>query len=85
MTWYQPQTEGVPPTPRVSATGCLVDSEIYFFGGFDGQVWLNDLHSFCLKKMKWSKQVTYGNQPSARCRHSTNYLKGKLYIFGGND
>jgi N-acetylneuraminic acid mutarotase len=85
MTWYQPSTEGVPPTPRVSATGCLVDSEIFFFGGFDGMRWLNDLHTFCLKTMTWSKKLTYGNKPSPRCRHSTNYLNGKLYIFGGND
>lgn len=35
--------------------------------------------------MTWSKKITYGNQPSPRCRHSTNFLKGKLYIFGGND
>jgi len=85
MTWYQPTTEGIPPTPRVSATGCLVDSEIYFFGGFDGNKWLNDLHTFWLKSMTWSKKQTFGNKPSPRCRHSTNYLNGRLYIFGGND
>ena len=85
MTWYKPKTYEPPPTPRVSATGWLVDSEIYFFGGFDGVRWLNDLHTFCLKTMTWSKKLTYGDKPSPRCRHSTNYLNGRLYIFGGND
>jgi len=66
MTWYQPKTEGIAPTPRVSATGCLVGSEIYFFGGFDGERWLSDLHAFCLKKMTWTKKQTYGNKPSPR-------------------
>lgn len=85
VTWHQPITEGVPPPPRVSATGCLVDSEIFFFGGFDGNKWLNDLNTFDLKTMSWSKKATFGNKPSPRCRHSTNYSNGKLYIFGGND
>lgn len=66
MTWHQPQTNGSPPSPRVSATGCLVNSEIYFFGGFDGMRWLNDLYTFCLKTMSWTKKVTYGKSPSPR-------------------
>ena len=48
-------------------------------------IWLNDLHSFWLKTMTWSKKVTFGSQPPPRCRHSTNYINGKLFIFGGND
>lgn len=35
--------------------------------------------------MSWVMKKTYGIKPKPRCRHSTNYIKGKLYIFGGND
>lgn len=48
MTWYEPTIEGPPPTPRVSVTGCLVNQTVYFFGGFDGTNWINDLHTLDL-------------------------------------
>lgn len=35
--------------------------------------------------MIWNKKKTYGTKPTPRCRHTANYLNGKLYIFGGND
>ena len=85
MTWSEPIVDGIPPSPRVSVTGCLVNNTVYFFGGFDGQKWLNDLHTLNLESMVWKNQKTYGQIPLARCRHTANYLKGKLYIFGGND
>lgn len=85
MTWYEPTVEGSPPTPRVSVTGCLVNQTVYFFGGFDGATWINDLHTLDLQNMIWNKKKTYGSKPTPRCRHTANYLNGKLYIFGGND
>jgi hypothetical protein len=48
MTWYRPEFSGIPPTSRVSTTGCLVGSKIYFFGGYDGMQWLNDVHAIDL-------------------------------------
>jgi len=47
-TWYEPTIEGTPPTPWVSVTGCLVNQMVYFFGGFDGTNWINDLHTLDL-------------------------------------
>lgn len=44
MTWYEPEVGGSPPNPRVSVTGSLVNNNVYFFGGFDGVNWLNDIH-----------------------------------------
>ena len=35
--------------------------------------------------MKWTATKTYGVKPRPRCRHSANFAKGKIFVFGGND
>ena len=75
--WSSPTLPGgetQPPSPRVSTTSCTVGKVIFFFGGYDGNQWLNDVHSFDTEK-----------SPDARCRHTATYYKGKLITFGGND
>lgn len=76
---------GDEPSARVSTTGCLIDSKIYYFGGYDGKLWMNDIHVFDIETNMWDKIPTSGVKPRPRCRHTGNIIKGHLYIFGGND
>jgi hypothetical protein len=69
----------------VSTTGCLIDSKIIYFGGYDGVHWMNDVHVFDIESNYWEKVVTSEFKPRPRCRHTANIVKGQLYIFGGND
>lgn len=55
LTWVKPEVSGEEPNARVSTTGCLVDSKIYYFGGYDGFQWLNDVHVFDIESNSWDK------------------------------
>ena len=81
----KPQVTGTDPSARVSTTGCLVDSKIYYFGGYDGTHWMNDVHVFDIESNHWEKVQTSDYRPRPRCRHTANIVKGQLYVFGGND
>lgn len=77
---------GEEPSARVSTTGCLIDSKIYYFGGYDGITWMSDVHLFDIESNRWNKVPINGHyNPRPRCRHTANIVKGQLYIFGGND
>jgi len=54
----------------------LVDSKIYYFGGYDGFQWLNDVHVFDIDANRWDKVQTQGSKPKPRCRHTANIVKG---------
>ena len=85
MTWVKPIVCGDDPNARVSTTGCLIDNKIYYFGGYDGVQWMNDVHAFDIDANRWSTVHTNECKPRPRCRHTANIIKGQLYIFGGND
>ena len=85
LTWVKPLVCGDEPSARVSTTGCLIDSKIIYFGGYDGVHWMNDVHVFDIESNYWEKVVTSEFKPRPRCRHTANIVKGQLYIFGGND
>ena len=85
LTWVKPQVGGTEPSARVSTTGCLIDSKIYYFGGYDGVHWMNDVHVFDIDSNHWEKVQTSDYRPRPRCRHTANIVKGQLYVFGGND
>lgn len=76
LQWYKPQVTGDEPSARVSTTGCLIDSRIYYFGGYDGVQWMNDVHVFDIENNRWSKIDTHGYKPRPRCRHTANIVKG---------
>jgi hypothetical protein len=67
---------GEGPSARVSTTGCLIDSRIIYFGGYDGVNWMNDVHVFDIENEEWTKVTTSEYKPRPRCRHSANILKG---------
>ena len=69
----------------MSSTGCLIDSKIIYFGGYDAVHWMNDVHVFDIENNHWEKVTCSEFKPRPRCRHTANIVKGQLYIFGGND
>jgi len=85
LHWTKPIVTGSDPSARVSTTGCLVDSKIYYFGGYDGLHWMNDVHMFDVETNHWEKVTTSEFRPQPRCRHTANIVKGHLYCFGRND
>lgn len=58
LTWIKPPVSGDEPSARVSTTGCLIDSKIYYFGGYDGFQWMNDVHVFDIENNRWDKVIT---------------------------
>lgn len=44
--WIIPQTKGIKPEPLAFHTCCVVDTKIYFFGGFNGTHLMNELFVF---------------------------------------
>lgn len=88
MTWSQAECIGgcPAPTPRVSTTSVVNNSTIYFFGGYDGTTWLNDIHAFDTVHSQWvNPHVLLDGVPKPRCRHTSNIYKGNMLVFGGND
>ena len=55
LTWVKPIVSGDEPSARVSTTGCLIDSKIIYFGGYDGVHWMNDVHVFDIESNYWEK------------------------------
>lgn len=76
MTWVRPIVTGEDPSARVSTTGCMVDSKIYYFGGYDGYTWMNDIHVFDVENNSWNRVQTNEDKPRPRCRHTSNIVKG---------
>jgi len=76
LTWVKPLVSGEEPSARVSSTGCLIDSRIIYFGGYDSVHWMNDVHVFDIEKNHWQKVTCSEFKPRPRCRHTANIVKG---------
>lgn len=50
MVWAELNPQGVAPTPRVSVSSVLALNKLYFFGGYDGISWKNDIfiYNICI-------------------------------------
>lgn len=48
--WSELSPMGAAPTARVSSSAQFKGNKIYFFGGFDGTSWRNDLFAFNVGK-----------------------------------
>ncbi len=79
------QPLGISPAARVSASAQRKGNKIFFFGGFDGQTWRNDMFAYNTDDNTWETIMTYGNIPKPRCRHTSIIYNSSLIIFGGND
>ncbi|CAE7711338.1 LZTR1 [Symbiodinium sp. CCMP2456] len=73
----------IPSTKNHTATP--VGSEVYVFGGYDGQKNHNELYIFDLQSMEWRQPSVGGQKPSGRNGHSATLLAGgaQILILGG--
>ncbi len=93
-TWTKSEVEGECPGPRERAT-CVpyIEDKLIHFGGYycspdmEVEKYYNDVHVLSLSQMEWvSLDITVTdpeNVPVARCGHTANVIKKRMYIFGG--
>ena len=69
-------------------SACVMENEntMVIFGGREGpEKPLNDVYSFNMDEMKWSKVECSGDLPEPRWRHSSVIIGDIMLIFGGRD
>jgi N-acetylneuraminic acid mutarotase len=74
-----------PPMPeeRDDAGACVVDGDIYIFGGkTDNDVRTSTTYRFSTETNEWA---TLAPLPEAKSRHSVCALDGLIYVMGGDD
>ncbi|XP_062382629.1 kelch domain-containing protein 1-like [Sardina pilchardus] len=82
-TWSEPQTQGVPPSPRASHASVTAGNKGYVCGGMDSTDM--DLHCLDLDTWTWTQiYPTVGPLPVGRSLHTlTAVSEDKLFLFGG--
>lgn len=80
--------QGDYPLPRVEHSACVVNEEMYLFGGLtDEYGFVNDFYKFNAISLKWTTldRVTGQSVPRRRAGHVLipDVLRMQLYLFGG--
>ena len=84
--WSKIECSPAPPMcGRAGHSAVIMGNSMFVFGGFDGNIRLNDLHAFCYETRTWSEIRAGGHAPSPRAYHSAVTYEGSMYIFGGFD
>eukprot|EP00996_Jenningsia_fusiforme_P006058 NODE_722_length_1952_cov_22.065160_g668_i0.p1 GENE.NODE_722_length_1952_cov_22.065160_g668_i0~~NODE_722_length_1952_cov_22.065160_g668_i0.p1 ORF type:complete len:587 (-),score=94.85 NODE_722_length_1952_cov_22.065160_g668_i0:86-1846(-) len=81
-TW----TEWVMPVrvkPRVGHIAAVFDGAMFIFGGYDGNVTLNDVIAFNFEKREFSDPWCWGSLPHSVMQHQGVVVNDHWYIFGG--
>jgi len=58
---------------------------MYVFGGWDGNITLNDLNVFDLEKQIWLVLTNVKGQIKGRYRHTSTCTNLSMFVFGGID
>jgi Rab9 effector protein with kelch motifs len=89
-TWTRSELDGETPSPRERSTlAPYVEDKLVLFGGYycspDMEVenYLNDVYVLNLSLMEWVKPSLENQSPPPRSAHTSNFVKGKMYVFGG--
>jgi len=91
--WRTVQTHGCPPQQRANHSSALLDdnggtasgtSELFVFGGWNGNERLNDIHVLDTATSTWSTPRALGVKPFPRAGMTLTALRGRLYLFGGS-
>jgi len=86
--WESDKPSGIIPVARESGAACIIENDMYVFGGFSREVF-NDLRILDLNNHQW-RVVDYesseakNSAPSPRYCHSmVSYANRFLVVFGG--
>jgi len=89
-TWTKSDIDGENPAPRERATlAPYVEDKLVLFGGYycspdmEVETYLNDVYVLNLTLMEWVKPSVEGEAPPPRSAHTANFVKGKMFVFGG--
>ncbi len=90
QTWQRAELDGEVPTPRERSTLAQYnDDKLVLFGGYycspdmEVETYLNDVYVLNLTLMEWVKPNVEGEAPAPRSAHTANFLKGRMFVFGG--
>ncbi|XP_030074988.1 protein GLUTELIN PRECURSOR ACCUMULATION 3 [Microcaecilia unicolor] len=84
--WYQPIVQGRKPAARSGHSACLLQRDLYVFGGWDTPICFNDLHVLDLGLMEFSPVEVSGHSPSPRSWHASAVVSdSRFLIHGGYD
>ncbi|XP_071799387.1 kelch domain-containing protein 3-like [Asterias amurensis] len=86
LKWSKPNTTGDAPFGRDGHSACLIEDEMYIFGGFtDGRIqcYSNTVFSLNLKEMEWRYINAKGEIPHWRDFHTAAANKHQMIVFGG--
>jgi N-acetylneuraminic acid mutarotase len=88
--WTSAEIDGDGPSPRERSTLVpYIEDKLVLFGGYycspDMEVehYFNDVYVLNLSIMEWIQPSVEGDLPHARSAHTSNFVKGKMYMFGG--
>ena len=84
--WQKTKCAGKIPEARSGHTSCVVDKQIYLFGGWNSLVQFNDLYIFDAQSVTWQQSdVSFG---PPRWNHSACAVEAipnwKMFVFGGS-
>lgn len=68
---------------RSHGTTVFARDSLYFFGGYDGLSYLNDVHQYKITQNEWKDITPEKTEHLARCGHSALVHNDKMIIFGG--
>jgi len=90
MTWSQPRTKGIPPSPRSGHVCASIGTKIYIFGGAqwsaNANEWLsksNDLFILDTTTMEWSKPSVIGTPPTVSTFPAMFAYGRHIWVIGG--
>ena len=75
------------PSPKYGHGMAILQNKIFIHSGTQGEVFMNEMHSFCLKSFRWSSYHFCGthsrHEPKPRYRHELVALGNRLQVVGG--
>lgn len=76
------------PSPKYGQSMVMSpDQKLFLYSGTTGQLFLSELHTFCLKKLHWTEYKLCDkhilDQPVSRYRHEAVTRGEEFYVFGG--
>ena len=93
-TWQRLYTTGELPQHRDFHTACVLNHNMYIFGGrsdemgqfhSNSDIYCSKIYSLNLKTHVWTQIKTTGNGPCGRRSHSVWAMNNYMYLFGGYD